>query len=147
MAPLVKIIVKIIKAVVEFLEKLDVNNTSVINDTIAKISRIMLNGLIKARRSRYRIVLFFRSENPFFPYFLRISSIWPLDKPSGVVPIALYISLISRYAYFFMRLLNSIVPNTGQVLLYNCNCKYFIILLYKYYVYILAFSCIFYYKN
>lgn len=61
-------------AVVAFLAKFETRKTSVTNEIIPRIKRIILNGLIKARRNRRIIVSFFRSVKLFAPYFSLIAS-------------------------------------------------------------------------
>ena len=95
-APLIRIMEKIIIAVVAFLAKLETRKTSVTNEIIPRIKRIILNGLIKARRNRRIVVSFFRSANLFAPYFSLIASTCSWDRPSGDAPISWYICDASR---------------------------------------------------
>ena len=64
-----------ITAVVAFLAKSDARTTSVASEIIPRTRRIILNGLINARRSRGSMVSFFRPEKLFMPYFSPMDSI------------------------------------------------------------------------
>ena len=86
--PLIRIMEKMIIAVVAFLAKLDTTKTSVMRETIPRTKRITWNGLINARCNRFIIVSFFRSLKLFFPYFSRIDSICSMVRPSGDVPMS-----------------------------------------------------------
>ena len=81
-APLIRVIEKIIMAVVAFLVKSDARTTSVANEIIPRTKRMILNGLINARLSRRSMVSFFRCEKLFAPYLSRITSTCACDRPS-----------------------------------------------------------------
>ena len=65
--PLIRIMEKIMMAVVAFLAKLEARNTSVAKEITPRIKRMMLNGLRKARRSRRVVVSRFRAAKLFAP--------------------------------------------------------------------------------
>ena len=72
-----------ITAVVAFLAKLDTRTTSVTNEMIPRTKRILLNGLMNARRSNRNIVSFLLFEKRFIPYFSLINSTCDCDRPSS----------------------------------------------------------------
>ena len=94
--PLIKIIEKMITAVVAFLAKFDTRTTSVASEMIPRTKRMILNGLMKARRSSRNMVSFLLCEKLFTPYFSLINSTCDCDRPSPDISNSWYICDTSR---------------------------------------------------
>jgi len=71
-----------ITAVVAFLAKFDTRTTSVASEMIPRTKRMILNGLINARRRSRNMVSFLLCEKLFIPYLSLINSTCDCDRPS-----------------------------------------------------------------
>ena len=80
-----RIMEKMMRAVVAFLEKSDAKKPSVTSEMHPSTKRITLKGLMKARRSR-RSMVSLRRPKQLEPYSSRCRSTCSGDKPAGELP-------------------------------------------------------------
>jgi len=81
-----RIMEKIMRAVVAFLEKSEAKRPSVTSEMLPSTKRMTLKGLMNARRSRRSMVSLLRLPKQLEPYFSRCRSTCSGDKPAGELP-------------------------------------------------------------
>ena len=81
-----RIMEKMMRAVVAFLEKSEARKPSVTSEMHPSTKRMTLKGLMNARRSRRSMVSLRRLPKRLDPYFSRCFSTCSGNKPAGELP-------------------------------------------------------------